>query len=62
MWGITASSSIKKNREIAKGLVNYSNYELNKIKGENTSHIKKILGYKTFDEAIHRNNMVILNG
>ncbi len=45
-------------RIIARGLVNFSSKELRKIKGKNTAEIKKIPGWKNYDEAIHRDNMV----
>ncbi len=45
--------------EIARGLVNFSAEELNRIKGCHTSDIIKILGYKDYDEVIHRNNLVL---
>ncbi|MEW6569679.1 MAG: glutamate 5-kinase [Nitrospirota bacterium] len=45
---------------IAKGLVNYSSSEIAKIKGKKTSEIEGILGYKYSDEAIHRDNLVLL--
>jgi glutamate 5-kinase len=47
-------------REFARGLVNYSAQELNQIKGLHTSRIEKILGYKAYDEIIHRGNLVVL--
>ncbi len=47
-------------REFARGVVNYSREELSKIKGLKTSQIKSGLGYKFFDEAVHRDNLVIL--
>ncbi|MBI5180180.1 MAG: glutamate 5-kinase [Nitrospirae bacterium] len=46
-------------KEIARGIVNYSSDELKKIKGLKTSEIEKALGYKYFDEVIHRDNLVI---
>ncbi len=46
--------------EIARGLTNYSQEELEKIKGIKTSAIEEILGYKLSDEVIHRNNLVII--
>ena len=50
----------KEDRAIfARGLINYSSQEIEKIKGCNTSHIAKVLGYKLYDEVIHRDNMVI---
>lgn len=45
---------------IAKGIVNYSSDELQRIKGRRTSEIEKILGTKHEDEIIHRDNMVVL--
>lgn len=45
---------------IAKGLVNYSSEEIEKIKGKNTKEIEGILGYKYSDEIIHRDNLALL--
>ena len=47
-------------REIARGLMNYSADEIQKVKGLRTSLIKKTLGSKPYDEIIHRDNMVLL--
>ena len=47
-------------QEFARGLVNYSAQELNQIKGLHTSKIEKVLGYKAFDEIIHRDDLVLL--
>ena len=44
---------------IAKGLISYSSYELNKIIGKKSSQIESILGYKYSDEIIHRDNLII---
>ena len=46
--------------EIARGLVNYSSEEVSKIKQTRTDDIEKILGCKSYDEVVHRNNLVIL--
>ncbi len=46
--------------EFARGIVNYDSEEVEKIKGLNTSEIEKRLGYKFYDEVIHRDNLVIL--
>ena len=46
--------------EVAKGLVNYSGAELRKIMGKRAEEIERILGYRNGDEAIHRDNLVIL--
>jgi glutamate 5-kinase len=50
----------KKNNKIARGLVNYSTIEVEKIKGIKSTEIEKKLGYKYEDEVIHRNNLVLL--
>ena len=52
--------SVKKHKEIARGLINYSSEEVQKIKGLSTSLIKKTLGSKPYDEIVHRDNMVLL--
>lgn len=47
------------NREIGRGIVNYSSQEIELIKGQRTSKLKEILGHKDYDEIIHRNNLAI---
>ncbi|HEY8391923.1 MAG TPA: glutamate 5-kinase [Capillibacterium sp.] len=47
-------------QEIARGLSNFSAEEIAKIKGANSGELPKVLGYKTFEEVIHRNNLVCL--
>lgn len=49
-----------KGREFARGLVNYSAQELNQIKGLHTSKVEEVLGYKAYDEIIHRDDLVLL--
>lgn len=46
--------------EIARGLVNYSAVEVNRIYGKQSSEIESTLGFAYGDEVIHRNNMVLL--
>lgn len=46
-------------QEIARGITNYSSGALEKIKGRRTSEILGVLGYKDFDEVIHRNNLTV---
>lgn len=50
----------EENREFARGIVSYSSSEIEKIMGKKTQKIEKILGYKDYDEVIHRDNLVIL--
>ncbi|HEY8463272.1 MAG TPA: glutamate 5-kinase [Bacillota bacterium] len=48
-----------KNLELARGLTNYGYEQLNRIKGHQSSEIEGILGFKSSDEVIHRDNLVI---
>jgi len=47
--------------KIARGLINYSQHEISKIKGKKTVEIEKLLGYYGPIEVIHRDNLVVLN-
>ena len=50
----------KDNKEFARGIVYYSAQDIKKIKGMKSSFIESKLGYKYYDEVIHRDNLVIL--
>ncbi len=43
------------------GLVNYSATDIRKIMGLHTSRIAEKLGYKPYDEVIHRDNLTVFN-
>ena len=45
--------------EFARGLTNYGDEDLRKIKGLRTNQIADALGHCPYDEVIHRDNMVI---
>lgn len=47
---------------LARGMVNYSSDEIKLIKGLNTSEIENVLHYKDYDEIIHANNLVLVEG
>lgn len=49
----------RKKQEIGRGLVNYSASELGRIKGIPTKEIERVLGYKFYDEVIHRDDLVV---
>jgi glutamate 5-kinase len=49
-------------REFARGLVNYSAAELEKIKGTHSAQIESVLGYTLAEEVIHRNDLVLTGG
>lgn len=44
----------------AKGLSAYGANELRQIAGQRSSHIETILGYRGLDEAVHRDDLVVL--
>jgi len=46
-------------RELGRGLTNYSREQLQKIIGKKCAEIEMILGFKTADEVVHRDNLVI---
>jgi glutamate 5-kinase len=46
-------------RELAKGVINYSQQELALIMGHKSVEIEPILGYKYGDEVVHRDNLVL---
>ena len=46
------------NKEYARGLSSFSSNEIYKIKGFQSKHIKKILGYSSRDEVVHKDDMV----
>jgi glutamate 5-kinase len=46
--------------EIARGLVNYSSNELEKIRGRRSHEIPDILGYGGADTIVHRDNLVLI--
>lgn len=48
-------------QEIARGIVNYSHSELNRILGCRSEDIPKILGYDRTDTVVHRDNLVVFS-
>ncbi|PCJ25929.1 MAG: glutamate 5-kinase [SAR86 cluster bacterium] len=46
--------------EIARGLVNYSDDEIEKLKGHNSKSIAELLGYAGEEEVIHRDNLIVI--
>jgi glutamate 5-kinase len=47
-------------KPIATGLVNYTSSDIRKMMGLKTGQIEKQLGYKYYDEVIHRDNLVVI--
>jgi len=49
----------RRNESLGIGLVNYSSADIDKIKGLKSNRIKQVLGHKSYDEIIHRDNLAI---
>lgn len=47
------------NNVVARGLVNYNNSIIERIKGKRSEIIKSIVGEKYYPEAVHRDNLVV---
>jgi glutamate 5-kinase len=45
---------------VARGLTEYAGADLRRIQGRRTNEIRPILGRKDYDEAVHRDNMVLM--
>ncbi len=60
-FGTGAAVEFADNNEtvLGIGLVNYSASDIRKIKGLKSGQIKDCLGYKPYDEVIHRDNLAI---
>jgi glutamate 5-kinase len=50
----------KTGERIARGFTNYGNEDVDRIKGEKSAAVASILGEKTFNVVVHRNNMVLV--
>ena len=58
--GDTVHIATKDNHELALGIANYSSRDLLRCIGKKSGEIETVLGYSYGDEAIHRNNLVML--
>jgi len=58
--GDTVSVVTAEGREFARGLAAYAADDLKKIRGLHSGDIEATLGYKSLDEAIHRDDLVLL--
>jgi glutamate 5-kinase len=46
-------------KTIARGLVNYTSDEIEKIKGLKTAQIREVLGDEVYEEVVHRDDMIV---
>jgi glutamate 5-kinase len=60
--GAAVAINDPRGNRLAVGLVNYSSDEMEKIMGHQTAEIDWILGFKRNDEAVHADNLVVLDG
>ena len=57
----TVSCLTENGVEFARGLANYNAVDTAKLAGKHTKDIENILGYRDYDEIIHRDNLVLLD-
>ena len=57
----TVSCLTENGVEFARGLANYNAADTAKLAGKHTKDIENILGYRDYDEIIHRDNLVLLD-
>ena len=50
----------EKDREIARGLVNYNSRDLDQIKGMKSAAVRSLVGQNFYDEVIHRDDLVLV--
>jgi glutamate 5-kinase len=62
-FGVGAAVEFKnvQNHVLGVGLVNYSAAEIRQIKQLKSNQIKKVLGHKSYDEVIHRDNLALID-
>ena len=60
-FGVGAPVEFRKgeHEKLGTGLVNYSSTDIRKIMGLKSNQIKKRLGYKLYDDVIHRDNLAV---
>ncbi|MBR1617854.1 glutamate 5-kinase, partial [bacterium] len=58
--GEIVSLTDEKNVEFARGIVNYDLEDVNKIKGFHSDKIEEILGFKSDDDVIIKDNLVLI--
>jgi len=58
--GDTVKLADNRGNVLGRGLTNYSSADIEKIRGLRSSEIAARLGRKSFDEVVHRDNMVVL--
>ena len=44
---------------VARGLSNYSADDVTRIKGRKSAEVRTLMGQKSYDEVVHRDNLVL---
>jgi len=60
--GSVVSLRDRQGAEFARGLCNFGSTELEKIRGLRTEQIQRVVGVVAYDEAVHRDNLVLTGG
>ena len=58
--GATVSVIGENGKELARGLTHYPSCDIDKIKGLKTNELETVLFHKTFNEVIHRDDLVVM--
>lgn len=53
------SIRLESGEEVARGMVNYSSEDCNKLIGKHSDEIEKLLGHKNYDAVITRDNIIL---
>ncbi len=61
VYSDTVSCIAQNGIEFARGLVNYNATETAQLVGKQTCDIEKLIGYRDYDEIIHRDNLVLID-
>ncbi len=63
--GFAASDAVslcdEDGKEVARGLANYNQLEIEQIKGQRSEQIENILGYFANETVVHRDNLIVLD-
>jgi glutamate 5-kinase len=58
--GDVVSLFSQEGKEVARGLTNYNSADMQRIKGLKSDKIAETLGHRPYEEAIHRNNLAVM--
>ena len=50
----------ERGQEVARGLAGYSSLDVERLAGQRTNAIERVLGYSNGEEVIHRDDLVLM--